>query len=100
MKKSMITTRNTFYRLTASPLFTIIFATIAFILFITASVLDTSVPDAVATVAQYHDWVAEHGEPGDQTGYYIACAGGLISLALSGLAYHFRKWVLDNKYWL
>ena len=100
MKKSMITTRNKFYRLSASPLFTVIFATIAFILFITASVLDTSIPDAVATVAQHNAWVAKHGEPGDQTGYYLACAGGVISVAISALAHYFRKWVLENKYWL
>lgn len=100
MKNSMITTKNKFYRLSASPLFTIIFATIAFILFVTASVVDTSVPDMIATEAQYRAWIAEHGEPSDQTAYYFACIGGVISVALSGFAYYYRKWVLENKYWL
>jgi hypothetical protein len=100
MKKSMISTKNSFYRLAASPLFTLIFATVAFALFVTASVVDTSVPDMIATEAQYRAWVAEHGEPGDQTAYYLSIAGGIISGILSAAAYYHRKWILENKYWL
>ena len=100
MKKSMISTNNKFYRLTASPFFTILFATLAFVLLVAASVLDTSVPDMIDTEAQYRAWVAEHGEPGDQTAYYLCLAGSLISLGLTALAYFQRKFVLNNKYWL
>ncbi|MCP0917996.1 hypothetical protein MUB04_15770 [Acinetobacter indicus] len=100
MKKSMISTNNLFYRITASPLFIILFTTAAFILFVTASVVDTSVPDFIATEAQYHSWVAEHGEPGDQTAFYLSAIGGVISVGLAVGAYFQRKWVLANKYWL
>lgn len=100
MKKSMITTTNLVYRLTASPYFIIFFATLAFILFVTASVIDTSVPDVIATEAQHREWIAKHGEPGDQTTYYLSLVGGYIFASLTAMAYFMRKWVLANKYWL
>lgn len=100
MKNSMITTNNWIYRITASPLFIILFATLAFILFVVASVVDTSVPDMIATEAQHRAWVAKYGEPGDQTAYYISIIGAVISAIFAVSAYAVRKWVLANKYWL
>lgn len=96
----MISTNNLFYRLTASPLFIILFATLAFILLVTASIVDTSVPDVIATEAQYNSWVAEHGAPGDQTMYYLCVVSGVVSVGLTIWAYFQRQWVLNNKYWL
>ena len=100
MQKSMISTNNKFYRLTASPFFIILFATLAFVLLVAASVVDTSVPDMIATEAQHRSWVAEHGEPGDQTAYYLCLAGGVFSLGMTAWAYLQRKFVLNHKYWL
>lgn len=96
MKSSAISTKNQFYRLMASPLFTIVFATIAFILFVVASIVDTSIPDVIATEAQHHSWVAKHGKPGDQKPYYLA----LIGTFLSGCLAFFSNYCRKNKYWL
>lgn len=74
-----------------SPLFTIVCASIAFILLIIAGSHDTSVPDMIATEAQHNAWVAEHGT--DQSTYYKFMIGSAVSCLFAIYSYFNTKTV-------
>ena len=75
----------------ASPLFTIICATVAFILLVWGGQYDTTVPDTIATATQHREWVAEHGT--DQSIYYKFVIGFLVSGILAVASYFYQKTV-------
>ncbi len=75
----------------ASPLFTIVCATIAFVLLVWGGMYDTSVPDFIATVSQHREWVAEHGT--DQSTYYKFMLGVVVAITLAVGSYFYQKTV-------
>ncbi len=75
----------------ASPLFTIVCATIAFVLLVWGGMHDTSVPDTIATVAQHREWVAEHGT--DQSTYYKFMLGFVVAGMMAVGSYFYQKTV-------